>query len=195
MKLAPALVLALLPPSTLLRAAEEPQQTVITSDAFDSSSGDTETVSFFTDHVVVTATNIKMTCDRMKTITVKGADKADTIGKQNQLKYMLATGHVHIWQGEREAVCGRAEVLPAEDKIVLTESPSVTDHGNNSVGTGDIIEMHRNQRTVTGKNVHFTLPSIKDLGFDKNHAPSAPEPQTPAETPPVATPPSFTPQK
>jgi lipopolysaccharide export system protein LptA len=194
MKLAPALVLALLPPSALLRAAEEPQQTVITSDAFDSSSRDTETVSFFTDHVVVTATNIKMTCDRMKTITAKVADKADTIGKQNQLKYMLATGHVHIWQGEREAVCGRAEVLPAEDKIVLTESPSVTDHGNNSVGTGDIIEMHRNQRTVTGKNVHFTLPSIKDLGFDKNQAPPAPEPQAPAETPPAA-PPSSTPQK
>jgi len=194
MKQALALALLLLPAPAVLRAAEA-QQTVITSDAFDSSSTDTETVSFFTGNVVVTGTNIRMTCDRMKTITAKAADKSDSIGQQNQLKYMLSTGHVHIWQGEREAACGRAEVVPAEDKIVLTESPSVTDHGNNSVGTGDIIEMHRNRRVVTGKNVRFTLPAIKDLGFDRNQTPPAPPAQEPAATPAVALPPSSAPAK
>jgi lipopolysaccharide export system protein LptA len=195
-----ALALALLLPAVpaLLHAAEALEKTVITTDAFESTSGDTETVAFYTGHVVVTATNIKMTCDRMKTITAKVADKSDTIGQPNQFKYLLATGHVHIWQGEREAVCGRAEVLPGEDKIVLTDSPSVTDHGNNSVGTGEIIEMHRNQRVVTGKNVRFVLPPIKDLGFDKNQPPPAPPAsaaQEPSPTPAIALPPAAAPSK
>jgi lipopolysaccharide export system protein LptA len=198
MKQALALALLLAAAPALLHAAETLEQTVVTTDLFESTSGDTETVAFYTGHVVVTATNLKMTCDRMKTITAKVADKSDTIGQPSQFKYMLATGHVHIWQGEREATCGRAEVLPGEDKIVLTESPSVTDHGNNSVGTGDIIEIHRNQRVVTGKNVRFVLPPIKDLGFDKNQPPAA-TPQSPAQepaaTPAIAPPPPAAPSK
>jgi lipopolysaccharide export system protein LptA len=197
MKLALAIVFVLLPASAALRAAEAPEQTVITSDDLVSTSSDTETVSLFTTDVVVTGTDMKMTCDHMKVITAKLANKTDTIGKQDQLKYMLATGHVHIWQGEREAVCGRAEVLPAEDKIVLTENPSVTDHGNNSVGTGEVIEMHRNQRVITGKKVRVALPPIKDLGFDKNQAPPTPTPATPepSQTAPAAPPQAPTPQK
>ena len=195
MKQAFALALLVLVGPAPLHAAEALEQTVITTDSFESTSGDTETVALYTGHVVVTATNIKMTCDRMKTITAKVADKSDTIGQPNQFKYMLATGHVHIWQGEREAICGRAEVLPAEDKIVLTESPSVTDHGNNSVGTGDIIEMHRNQRVVTGKNVRFVLPPVKDLGFDKNEQPPAPPAKEQAATPAIGLPPAASPSK
>jgi hypothetical protein len=198
MKQALALALVLLPASALLRGAEAPEHSVIASDDLVSTSSDTETVSICSGHVVVTGTDLKMTCDWMKAITTKLANKTDTIGTPDQVKYMLATGHVHIWQGEREAICGRAEFLPTEDKVVLTESPSVTDHGNNSVGTGDIIEMHRNQRTVTGKNVRLTLPPMKDLGFDKNQpppSPPAPAAQEPAAAPAIALPPAAAPSK
>jgi len=188
MKPVPVLFLVLLTSCAPLFGAETPQPTVITSDEFSARSTDTETVSLFTGHVVVTGTDIKMTCDRMEAITTKLANKTDTIGRQSQFKHLLATGHVLIWQGEREAACGRAEVLPAEDKIVLTENPSVTDHANNSVGTGDVIEMHRNQRIVTGTHVRFTLPEIKDLGFDKNQAPPAPAQPASAEPPPASPP-------
>jgi lipopolysaccharide export system protein LptA len=183
-----ALALILLPAAALLYAAEAPEQTVITGDSLESTSTDTETTSIVTGHVVVTGTNLKMTCDWMKSITTKLADQTDTIGTPQQFKYMLATGNVHIWQGDREATCGRAEFLPAEDKVILTENPIVTDHGNNSVGTGDIIEIHRNQRTVTGKNVRLTLPPMKDLGFDKNQPPPTPSAAQPAAPPAASAP-------
>ncbi|MGD1030346.1 MAG: LptA/OstA family protein [Opitutaceae bacterium] len=185
MKPALALLLLFLPAPALLRGAEAPEQTVITSDSLESTSTDTETTTVCTGNVVVTGTNLRMTCDWMRTITTKLANKTDTIGNPDQLKYMLATGHVHIWQGDREAICGRAEFLPAEDKVVLTENPSVIDHGNNSVGTGEVIEMHRNQRTVTGKKVRITLPPMKDLGYDKNQQPPAPQPAEAAPAGPM----------
>jgi lipopolysaccharide export system protein LptA len=82
-------------------------------------------------------------------------------------------------QGLREATCGRAEVLPRDDRITLTENPAVTDHGNGTVCTGDKLVLLKGQRRVLGDHVHITAPPIKDLGFDKNQPPppaTAPDP-------------------
>jgi len=111
-------------------------------------------------------------------------DKTATIGTIDKFKFLIATGKVNIVQGDREANCGRAEVYPREDKIVLTDKPVVIDHDNGTVATGDVIEMLRGQRRVTSSNVHVTFPAIKNLGYDKN-AP-APKPDvTPAPTTPA----------
>jgi lipopolysaccharide export system protein LptA len=161
-----------------LRAADELQpNTVIDSDHLDySKTSDTEATSFFTGHVVVTGTNLRITCDRLEIISTSGADQSDTIGQQDQFKYILATGHVHIVQGDREATCGRAEVLPRDNKITLTESPSVTDRGNGSVADGDKITLLRGQRRVIIEHAHMVGPPVKDLGFDKNQKAPAPAP-------------------
>jgi len=50
--------------------------------------------------------------------------KQDTLGKQERFKSLVATGKVRIVQGEREATCEHAEVLPGEDRITLTGGPS-----------------------------------------------------------------------
>ena len=55
--------------------------------------------------------------------TINGAGA--TLGKYGKFKYLLATGHVRIVQGDRVATCGRAEVFPGDDRIVLTENPVV----------------------------------------------------------------------
>ncbi len=39
-------------------------------------------------------------------------------------------GDVHIVQSDREAACGRAEVLPDDDKIILSDHPVVKDLAN-----------------------------------------------------------------
>ena len=172
------LAFVLLGGATGLRAAGELQpNTVIDSDRFDSSqTTDTETTSFFTGHVMVTGNDIRITCDRLEIISVRSADKSDTIGQQGQFKFLLATGHVHIIQGDREATCGRAEVLPREDKITLTDNPAVTDRGNGSVANGEKITLLRGQRRVLIDHAHMIGPPVKDLGFDKNQKPPAPSP-------------------
>jgi lipopolysaccharide export system protein LptA len=155
-----------------LRAATGPQsQTVVDSDSVDSQSNGRETTSWFNGHVAVAGNDIHMTCDKLKVISLRTGPSSDTIGKQDQFKYLLATGHVDIVQGDREATCGRAEILPQDDKITLTESPVVTDHGNNTVCSGTKLVMLRGERRVFVEHAHMTGPPIKDLGFDKNQPP------------------------
>jgi len=166
--------------------AEEPPPTEITSTKLEmwSNPDSTETHAIFTGNVTVTGNEIKLTCDRLEIFAERIGDKSATIGTIDKFKFLIATGKVNIVQGDREANCGRAEVYPREDKIVLTDKPIVTDHANGTVATGDIIEMLRGQRRVTSSNVHVTFPAIKNLSYDKN-AP-APKPDvTPAPTTPA----------
>jgi lipopolysaccharide export system protein LptA len=178
---AAALLLLLACPARRLAAADAPAAelppTIITSDSGEAQSTDTETTSHFNGHVVVTGNDIRIDCDALEVISARSGDKSDTIGTQNSFKYILATGHVHIRQGDREAACARAEVLPLENKITLTGQPVVTDRGNGTTYTGEPLILYRNERRVTGEHVHITAPPIKDLGFDKNEPPPAPPKQ------------------
>ncbi len=179
------LFLCLASPGALLRAQNvTPQNTVIESESFDWRSSDTETTSVFTGRVVVTGTNLRLTCDRLEIVALRSGDPAATIGKIESFKSLVATGNVRIIQGDREAACGRAEVLPGDDKILLTGSPVVVDHSVNWTWTGDELEMLRGERQIRGKNARFTGPPIKDLGVDlakKPEAGPAPAPEAPKQ--------------
>jgi lipopolysaccharide export system protein LptA len=180
--------LRILPPLALLlsvaafptgarSAPPDPPPTVITSDLFDSQSSANETTTHFTGHVVVTGNDITLDCDRLEIISNRVGDQTDTIGQQDKFKYLLATGRVHIVSAQREATCGRAEVLPLQDKVTLTENPVVTDHANGSVATGDKLVLLKNEQKVQGTNVRMVLPPIRDIGF---HDQAAPAPGAPA---------------
>lgn len=170
----PGLFLCLAALATLLPAQNvQPQNTVIESESFDWRSTDTETTSVFTGRVVVTATNLRLTCDRLEIVALRSGDAGATIGKIESFKSLVATGNVRIIQGDREAACGRAEVLPGDNKILLTGSPVVVDHSVNWTWTGDELEMLRGERQIRGRNARFTGPPIKDLGVDLNKKPEA----------------------
>ncbi len=177
-------LLAALPVASRAQSAEL-QNTVIETDQFDWRSSDTETTSVFTGNVRVTSTNQKLTCDRLEIVALRKGDPTATIGKINNFKSMIATGNVHIVQGDREAACGRAEVLPGDNKVVLTGQPVVVDHSVNWTWTGDELEMLSGERQIRGKNARFTGPPIKDLGVDKVKpspapaAPTSPAPEAP----------------
>ena len=168
-----------------------PEVTVIESEQLDMRSTDTETTSVLTGKVVLTGTNMRLTCDRLEIVALRSGDPKATIGKVDSFKSLVATGNVRIIQGDREAACGRAEVLPGSDKITLTGDPVVVDHTINWRWTGDELEMLRGERQIRGKNARFTGPPIKDLGIDKLKTPppatETPAPAAPAPAP--ATPP------
>ena len=164
-------------------AADQPApDTVIQSRSCEITSTDTQTLSVFTGDVVVTGNNIRLTCDRLDVVSLRSGGKQDTLGKQERFKSLVATGKVRIVQGEREAMCEHAEVLPGEDRITLSGGPVVIDHGNNSTATGEPLILYRGERRITGTNVRIVLPPLKDLGFDQHLPPSAPPPE---ETPKV----------
>jgi len=174
------LVLLWLLPAVLglpARGAEAPApDTVVEAAACEIQSSDTQTVSVFTGNVTVTGNNLRVTCDRLEVVSLRSGDRADTVGRQDRIQSLLATGKVRIVQGDREATCERAEVLPGEDRITLTGRPMVVDHGNNTTATGEPLVLYRGDRRIRGTNVRITLPPIKDLGFDRRQPPPAPTP-------------------
>ena len=153
-------------------AAEEPPlpPTEITARHMESRSTDTEMTTVFTGDVVVTGNNIHV------------SDQEQVVAKQNRFKSLVAIGHVIIVQGDREATCGRAVVLPDDNKITLTEDPVVVDHGAGWTDAGEKITMWRGERRVEVEKPHLTGPALKDLGFDKDKKPE------PADAPKIAVP-------
>jgi hypothetical protein len=171
--------------------AAEPalEDTELQSEHLDSRSTDKEVVTILWDHVIISATNLRVTCDRAEIISFRSGDTTQLVAKQNRFKSLILTGHVTIFQRDsnREATCGRAEIQPAADSITLTENPKVVDLDKAGkpelTWTGDELLLLRGERRVQGKNVHFTAPPIKDLGFDKNKpgpvGDPAPKPEPP----------------
>lgn len=163
------------------------EPTVITSQRSELTSTDTETTVVCDGAVTVTGTNLRITCDHLVVVTTRLGDKAAVLDKLDQLKSLVATGHVRIVQGDREATAGRAEISPGADRLVLSESPVVFDHSANATQSGDRITMFRGERRVIIENSRTTLPGVKDLGPGKDKLLPAPS-ATPAPTPAPAKP-------
>lgn len=160
--------------AALLRAATAPQPTTLTCRHMDMWSEGDETKAICTGDVTLTGTDLKITCDRLELTATRLNDKTKSaLPTLEKFRYLLATGHVSITQGSRGATCGRAEVLPREEKVVLTEEPVVVDRATDFVSAGDKITLLRGQERVVVENPRLTGPPIKDLGFDRNK-PAAP---------------------
>jgi lipopolysaccharide export system protein LptA len=187
MRLSPCLTFAVFFSAAALRADPPPDTTITCTGRMEVVSTDAETTTTFRDNVVATGNGIKLTCDFLKTVVARKGDVTVTVGQFGAFKSVLATGHVYILQGDREATCGRAEMFPEKDVIVLTDNPLVRDIADQSTLTGARISLYRAQRRAVvdpdaTHSVHATLPPLKDLGFDKPGAPAAPPDQPPDGT-------------
>lgn len=120
----------------VLAAADGPQGTTVTSDRLIAHSTGTETFSSFIGHVLVVSGQLHIVCDRLDTISSRVGDKSAIVGTQAQFEHLQADGHVHITEGDREAVCGHAEVKELQNRIVLTKDPVVIDHSNGTKWAG-----------------------------------------------------------
>jgi lipopolysaccharide export system protein LptA len=172
----PPLLLAALLATTATAAEVAPQPTTLSCDHAELWSVGAESRGLCTGKVILIGTNLKIACDRLEFVALGVGDKTGTLPKLDKFQSLIATGHVVIVQGDREAKCGRAEVLPRSDKIVLTESPSVVDRGTGWTSAGEIITMLRGERRVIVEQSHVTGPAIKDLGFEKKKPAETPEP-------------------
>jgi lipopolysaccharide export system protein LptA len=175
--------------------------TVVESGAAEMVSTEKETTFTFRDGVVVTGTNLKLTCDHLEIIARRTGDPAATFGKQENFKSLVARGNVHIVQSDREATCERAEVFPGDDKVVLSGSPKVRSVDGQYQASGPKMILHRGERRAEivgdgGERPRLTLPALKDLGYEKEKpkapkagatapaAPPTPAPNAPASTEP-----------
>ncbi len=166
-----AILLALAP--LALHAQEA--NTVITSEGeAQMISTDTETTITFRDKVLVTGTDLKMSCDFLQVVVRRKGDVTATLGTIDKFRSLLATGNVTLIQGDREAACGRAEVLPEQDRVILTENPVVVDHDQKTRIAGEKITLLKGQHQVLVEKPTLVGPPVKDLGFDKEKKPAPP---------------------
>jgi lipopolysaccharide export system protein LptA len=169
------LLAALSLPVAAVAQSATPQNTVIESDGpGEMVRTDTEMTITFRDNVRVTGTNMRLTCDYLEVVVVATGDKSATLGKAEKFRSLVATGNVRMFQGDREAACARAEVLPEQEKVILSGNPVVVDHDQNTRMAGKTIRMFRGQRKVEVDEPILTAPPVKDLGVDKSPAPKQP---------------------
>ena len=173
------------------------QKTTITSEMLEMISGANENTFYFTKNVVVIGTNLKMKADQMTVTAIRPPEgKNSTATSANivsmktpavgSIDKIVATGSVHIYQGARESISGKAEFFPKEGKVVLTESPRVID--SKAIVSGWRITLFQGERKVMveqnpdggGSRPSVNLDSIPNMGFDPA--------QKPPETAPVPAP-------
>ena len=153
----------LLATAACAQPAAEPR-TELFAENLDMSSTDTETRAILTGNVVLTGTNLKIVADRLEILAARVTGQDDTLGTPESFKYLLATGNVRIVQGDREATCGRAEVLPREEKVILTEDPVLIDRSTDYIAAGAKITLLRGQRQVLVEQPRLSGPPVRDLG-------------------------------
>ena len=142
------------------------ERTELIADEMEMTSTLTESRVICIGNVKLTGTNVMLVCDRLEVIAARTGDKTATFGKLETFKRLLATGNVRMVQGDREAMCGQAEVLPLEQKIILTQDPVVIDHSSDFIQRGDQITLFRGERRLHVKNPRLSAPPIQDLGAD-----------------------------
>ena len=140
------------------------KDTVLTADDLDMRSTPTETTAICTGNVVLEGTNMKITCDRLEIVASRLGDRDATIGEFKGFKSLIATGNVHLVQGDREATCGRAEVLPLEEKVILSTDPVVRDSSSGFIAAGRRITLFRGERRLKVEAPRLTASPIQDLG-------------------------------
>ena len=177
-----------------LRAAPAPAptaalpDTVIEAGTAEVVSTATETTFHLGKGVKVTGTNLKLSCDALVVVAKRTGDPKATLGKQENFKSLIATGNVRILQNDREATCARAEILPGEDKVVLTGNPRIRSLDGQYQASGDRMTLYRGQRRAvidsgTDGRPTFTLPPLQDLGYEKESAKKKPASTAPAVAP------------
>ena len=155
--------------------ALEPK-TEIFSDKLVMVSGEKDNHFLFTGNVEVRATNMVATCEKLEVYADKDkAPKAVTeppkpgtppIGK---IERIVALGNVRIIQQARIATAGRAEIHPQVGKVILMDSPVVTN--KDGILTGWRITLYQGEQKVEvesdpnrARRPSITLPQIPDLG-------------------------------
>jgi lipopolysaccharide export system protein LptA len=163
-----------------------PQSTIITSERAELRNTGVDAYTVFEENVRLTGTNLEVTCDKLEVFGEQIEDPenaASALGKIRPRR-ILATGHVVILQAGRKATAESLEVLPQEDKIILSGNPVVTD--TQGTAAGDRITLLRGDQRLYIDNPRIEMRSLPNLGFPQNpdNAPT-PEatPKTTTETP------------
>ena len=149
--------------------------TVVRSESLKMTSTPELNYFYFSDNVTIIGNNLLVKCDNLEVTASRSGEAEATIGRIGVIKKFVAIGSVVIYQAGRAALAGRAELLPAEDKIILTDSPRILDR--KAVVSGWRITLLKGNRTAivennpddSGENRPTVfLDALPNMGFDSD---------------------------
>ena len=149
--------------------------TVVRSESLEITSTPELNYFYFSDNVTITGNNLLVKCDNLEVTASRSGEAEATIGRIGVIKKIVAIGSVEIFQAGRAALAGRAELLPAEDKIILTDSPQILDR--KATVSGWRITLLKGNRTAivennpdgtSGSRPTVVLDALPNLGFDED---------------------------
>ena len=157
------LLCLVLPAAAFAQEAAVPADTstVVTSDTFRLDLGQHQGV--FTDNVVVTSKDFRMTAHEMTVFFAQGGG--------NKVERLLARGDVQIDTDGRQAKSAQAEYTVADDTLVLTGSPQMFQDKDTITGTKITLYRGSNKMEVEGRS-HVVLS--QDTMSATKPAPAAP---------------------
>ena len=147
--------------------------TVVRSESLEMTSTPELNYFYFSNNVTITGNNLLVKCDNLEVTANRSGEAEATIGRIGVIKKIIAIGSVEIFQAGRAALAGRAELLPAEDKIILTDSPQILDR--KATVSGWRITLLKGNRTAIvennpdgtdGSRPTVVLDALPNLGFD-----------------------------
>lgn len=168
-------------------AAPGASSTVVTADRIELVGTETQNFFVYEGNVRVQGTNLSVSADRIEMTAGRRAGATEgAIGELGAVELILALGNVVIHQEGREARAGRAEVLPREGKLVLTEDPVVEVGGARVTGWRITLVQGEKRAFVEANPADrsqrptVTADALPDMGFDQDALPAltppAPEP-------------------
>jgi lipopolysaccharide export system protein LptA len=100
---------------------------------------------------------------------VTAGDEVAVVSQLGKLNHLAMTGNVTIWQDGLTTTTPRAEILPAQNEILLSGGPQVVDTQSSAVMNGDRITISRDGQSasVRGSAEHpakLHLPTMPGLG-------------------------------
>lgn len=169
--------------------ATNPQPTIITSERAELRNTGVDAYTLFEENVHLTGTNLEVTCDKLEVFGEQTDDPTKQAGALGKIRprRILATGKVVVLQAGRKATAESLEILPQEDKIILSGDPVVTD--TQGTVSGERITYLRGDQRAYIDRPRVEMRSLPNLGFPQNpdNAPESPPVDNSSEpTPPTA---------
>jgi lipopolysaccharide export system protein LptA len=125
--------------------------------------------------ITISTESLKVTCNHAEVISSRKQD-ATSQSNVGAIDYILATGDVIIEQLGTRALAGKAEIFPAERKLVLEDEPKIVDeYGIVSGYRITFLQGKRNIKIESGpeqERSRIQLNDVEDIDFLMGETPA-----------------------
>ena len=121
--------------------------------------------------ITIKTDTLLVTCDDAEILSSRKEGETDfgTSSSIGSIDYILAKGNVEITQAGSKALAGKAEIFPAERRLVLEDNPRIVDQYGIVSGYRIVfLQGERRIKIESGEEQqrsHIKLTDVEDIGF------------------------------